>query len=87
MKQELSKRIVSNEEAEWMGHQGSKPIMTRPITRVNTINLPDSDSLVRASQEPLQAQETVLLSAAKRPLFLYGPFLGGLTSHYFSRTP
>ena len=35
-----------------------------PLTRANTANLPAPDSLVRPSQKPLQAQETVLLRAA-----------------------
>ncbi len=35
-----------------------------PVTRVNAADLPAPDSLVRASQEPLQAQEGVLLRAA-----------------------
>ncbi len=35
-----------------------------PLTRANTADLPASDSLVRASQEPVQAQEGVLLRAA-----------------------
>ena len=35
------------------------------FTRANTANLPAPDSLVRASSEPVQAQETVLLRAAQ----------------------
>ena len=35
-----------------------------PLTRANTGGLPAIDSLVRASAEPIQAQETVLLRAA-----------------------
>ena len=35
-----------------------------PVTRANTADLPAPDSLVRASSEPLQAQEGVLLRAA-----------------------
>ena len=35
-----------------------------PLTRANTADLPAPDSLVRASSEPLQAQESVLLRAA-----------------------
>ena len=35
-----------------------------PLTRANTGNLPAPNSLVRASQEPLQSQETILLRAA-----------------------
>ena len=35
-----------------------------PLTRHNTADLPVADSLVRASSEPLQAQEAVLLRAA-----------------------
>jgi hypothetical protein len=35
-----------------------------PLTRANTADLPAPDSLVRASQEPVQAQEAVLLRAA-----------------------
>ena len=35
-----------------------------PLTRANTANLPAPDSLVRASSEPLQTQEAVLLRAA-----------------------
>lgn len=34
-----------------------------PLTRANTADLPAPDSLVRASSEPLQAQEAVLLRA------------------------
>ncbi len=37
-----------------------------PLTRANTADLPAPDSLVRASQEPAQAQEAVLLRAAVR---------------------
>lgn len=35
-----------------------------PLTRANTANLPAPDSLVRASSEPVQAYEAVLLRAA-----------------------
>ncbi len=35
-----------------------------PLTRANTADLPAPDSLVRASSEPLQEQQTVLLRAA-----------------------
>lgn len=35
-----------------------------PLTRANTADLPAHDSLVRASQEPMQAQEGVLLRAS-----------------------
>lgn len=35
-----------------------------PLTRANTSDLPAPDTLVRASQEPLQAQGSVLLRAA-----------------------
>ena len=35
-----------------------------PLTRANTADLPAPDSLVRASSEPMQAQEDVLLRAA-----------------------
>ena len=35
-----------------------------PLTRGNTANLPAPDSLVRASQEPVQEQQAVLLRAA-----------------------
>ena len=35
-----------------------------PLTRANTANLPAPDSLVRASSEPMQVQQTVLLRAA-----------------------
>ena len=35
-----------------------------PLTRANTADLPAPDSLVRASAEPIQAQEAVLLRAA-----------------------
>ena len=35
-----------------------------PFTRANTADLPASDSLVRASVEPVQAQEDTLLRAA-----------------------
>lgn len=34
-----------------------------PLTRANAADLPANDSLVRASQEPAQAQEGVLLRA------------------------
>ena len=37
----------------------------QPINYANTAELPAADSLVRASQEPLQAQQTVLLRAAR----------------------
>lgn len=36
-----------------------------PFTRANTTNLPAPDSLVRASQEPQQVQQSVLLRAAR----------------------
>lgn len=36
-----------------------------PLTRVNTADLPAPDSLVRASSQPVQAQEIVLLRASK----------------------
>ena len=36
-----------------------------PITRANTADLPAPDSLVRASSEPLQAQDAVLLRAVE----------------------
>ena len=39
-----------------------------PFTRANTANLPAPDSLVRASAEPLQAQQSVLLRAATETL-------------------
>ncbi len=35
-----------------------------PLTRFNTADLPAPDSLVRASSEPMQAQQAVLLRAA-----------------------
>jgi hypothetical protein len=35
-----------------------------PFTRANTADLPPADSLVRASDEPLQEQNSVLLRAA-----------------------
>jgi hypothetical protein len=35
-----------------------------PLTRANTADLPASESLVRASAEPIQQQEAVLLRAA-----------------------
>ena len=35
-----------------------------PLTRANAADLPAPDSLVRASEEPMQAQEAVLLRAA-----------------------
>ncbi len=35
-----------------------------PVTRANTADLPANDNLVRASQEPAQAQGSVLLRAA-----------------------
>jgi len=35
-----------------------------PLTRANTVYLPAAESLIRASQEPMQAQEGVLLRAA-----------------------
>lgn len=37
-----------------------------PLTCANTADLPALDSLVRASSEPLQAQEAVLLRAAEQ---------------------
>ncbi len=36
----------------------------QPLTRANAADLPAPDSLVRASSEPMQAQEAVLLRAA-----------------------
>ena len=52
-------------------HYGAKAIkeaketeVGTPLTRANTADLPAVDSLVRASSESLQAQETVLLRAA-----------------------
>lgn len=39
-----------------------------PLTRANTGDLPASDSLVRASEEPLQAQQNILLRAATETL-------------------
>ncbi len=39
-----------------------KPVV--PLTRANTGSLPTSDSLVRASEEPMQAQKAALLRAA-----------------------
>lgn len=35
-----------------------------PLTRSNTADLPGADSLVRASSEPVQVQQTILLRAA-----------------------
>jgi hypothetical protein len=35
-----------------------------PFTRANTADLPPADSLVRASDEPVQEQKTILLRAA-----------------------
>ncbi len=35
-----------------------------PLTRANAADMPASESLVRASEEPMQAQEAVLLRAA-----------------------
>ena len=35
-----------------------------PLTRANTADLPAPDSLVRASAEPVQEQQAVLLRAA-----------------------
>ncbi|MCW3096731.1 MAG: hypothetical protein JWL77_2349 [Chthonomonadaceae bacterium] len=35
-----------------------------PFTRANTADLPPADSLVRASDEPVQQQKSVLLRAA-----------------------
>ncbi len=37
-----------------------------PLTRANTADLPAPESLVRASSEPRQEQEAVLLRAAAR---------------------
>lgn len=54
----------ANAEAEWAQARAEKPIMTRPTTHANSSDLPTSDSLVRASVEPLQAQKTILLRAA-----------------------
>ena len=42
----------------------SKKDAVVPLTRANTADLPAPDSLVRASSEPMQAQEAVLLRAA-----------------------
>ena len=39
-----------------------------PLTRANTADLPALDSLVRASSEPMQAQQSVLLRAATEGL-------------------
>ena len=36
----------------------------KPLTRANTADLPAPDTLVRASSEPMQAQQAVLLRAA-----------------------
>ena len=35
-----------------------------PVTRINTAHLPADESLVRASQEPVQEQQSILLRAA-----------------------
>ncbi len=44
----------------------AKQIQTgAPLTRANAADLPAPDSLVRASSEPVQAQQTVLLRAAE----------------------
>lgn len=42
----------------------SKENIVVPLTRANTAGLPAPDSLVRASQEPLQAQQKILLRPA-----------------------
>ncbi len=44
--------------------QAKEMEMGIPLTRANTANLPTLNSLVRASQEPIQAQGAVLLRAA-----------------------
>ncbi len=55
----------------YMGHLGRRTLREArqidtgvPVTRANTGDLPAPDSLVRASQEPAQAQQAVLLRAA-----------------------
>lgn len=48
---------------KWL-YQAVKEETVVPLTRANTADLPAPDSLVRASSEPLQAQEGVLLRAA-----------------------
>ena len=45
-------------------HKVSKVETGVPLTRANAADVPASDSLVRASAEPMQAQEAVLLRAA-----------------------
>ena len=45
-------------------HKVSKIETGVPITRANTANLPPPDTLVRASSEPVQEQQAVLLRAA-----------------------
>ena len=44
--------------------EASQYPMGVPLTRANTGDLPAPESLVRASEEPLQAQQSVLLRAA-----------------------
>ena len=48
---------------QWYQEAQKVPAVT-PLTRANTTNLTAPDSLVRASSEPMQAQEAVLLRAA-----------------------
>ena len=58
--------------AAWLTKRIAEAIMDKallklnavPLTRANAADLPAPDSLVRASLEPLQAQEGVLLRAA-----------------------
>lgn len=54
-KQRISKKLYTDAKR-------IEPVV--PLTRANTSSLPAVDSLVRASQEPLQAHQTVLLRAA-----------------------
>lgn len=48
----------------WQDAKKIEPVV--PLTRANIADLSANDSLVRTSQEPLQAQETVLLRAAMK---------------------
>ena len=41
-----------------------QPLQILPLTRANAADLPVSESLVRSSEEPLQAQQAILLRAA-----------------------
>lgn len=62
-------RIVS--KGEYIGRRGVSSLEHAirlnagvPLTRSNTADLPATESLIRASAAPIQAQEAVLLRAA-----------------------